>query len=174
MRTYRVNSPEAMARIVALSMLVDGGLDQSELDVVSRYGIVDRLGLSDDEFEKIVHHLCEDLLQCADGANYGQIEISNPAIDSILAEIKDPQLRKQLLRIMVAIVDADDRLSDGEAVLIERALQCWTLDLVSISDILLQANLATFDSPESSRQAHRRDYSATNKASIIETHYSTL
>jgi uncharacterized tellurite resistance protein B-like protein len=171
MRTYPVNSPEAMARIVALSMLVDGGLDQSELDVVSRYGIVERLGLSDDEFEKIVHHLCEDMLQCADGAHFGQIEIANPAIDRILAEIKDLQLRKQLLRIMVAIVDADDMLSDGEAVLIERALQCWMLDLVSISDTLLDGNVANDDSSQSSPQAHFRDYTSTKKASILETHY---
>ena len=168
MRTYRVNSPEAMARIVALAMLVDGGLDKSELDVVHRYGIVERLGLSEDQFEKIVHHLCEDMLQCADGAHYGQIEIANPAIDSILSEIQDPKLRKQLLRIMLAIVDADDRLSDGEAVLIARALQCWTLDLVSVSDTPLAAYLTS-----ESEQLHtqRREYVAAKHVSILETHY---
>ncbi|WP_222611252.1 MULTISPECIES: TerB family tellurite resistance protein [Undibacterium] len=168
MRTYRVNSPEAMARIVALSMLVDGGLDKSELDVVHRYGIVERLGLSEEQFEKIVHHLCEDMLQCADGSHYGQIEMANPAIDSILEEIQDPQLRKQLLRIMLAIVDADDRLSDGEAVLIDRALQCWTLDLVAISDTPLSAQLS---SELEHHQMQQRDYSASKPVNILETHY---
>ena len=168
MRTYRVNSPEAMARIVALSMLVDGGLDKSELDVVHRYGIVERLGLSEDQFEKIVHHLCEDMLQCADGAHYGQIEMGNPAIDSILDEIQDPQLRKQLLRIMLAIVDADDRLSDGEAVLIDRALQCWTLDLVSVSDTPLLVELCS--EPEH-HHTHSRDYKTSKQVNILETHY---
>lgn len=163
-----MNSPEAMARIVALSMLVDGGLDKSELDVVHRYGIVERLGLSEDQFEKIVHHLCEDMLQCADGAHYGQIEMANPAIDSILEEIQDPQLRKQLLRIMLAIVDADDRLSDGEAVLIDRALQCWTLDLVSVSDTPLPVDLNT--EPEH-HHTQRRDYVSPKQVNILETHY---
>lgn len=163
-----MNSPEAMARIVALSMLVDGGLDKSELDIVHRYGIVERLGLSEDQFEKIVHHLCEDMLQCADGAHYGQIEMASPAIDSILEEIHDSRLRKQLLRIMLAIVDADDRLSDGEAILIDRALQCWTLDLVSVSDTPLTGQLTS-----ASEELHtrRRDYAAVKHGSILETHY---
>mgnify|MGYP002139422276 FL=1 len=163
-----MNSPEAMARIVALSMLVDGGLDKTELDVVHRFGIVERLGLSEDQFEKIVHHLCEDMLQCVDGAHYGQIEMANPAIDSILEEIQDPQLRKQLLRIMLAIVDADDRLSDGEAVLIDRALQCWTLDLVSVSDTPLSLDLAHKSTLHQTQQC---EYKTSKSVNILETHY---
>ena len=48
-------------------------------------------------------------------------------LDSLLDEIQDQQLQKLLLAWMVAIVDADSRVSDGEAVLISRALERWML-----------------------------------------------
>lgn len=158
MRNYPNNSPEAMARIIALSMLVDGGLDKSELDVVARMGIIERLGMTEDEFEKIVHHLCEDMLQCTDSGHYGQIEINDAIIDGILVEIQQPQLRKQLLRIMLAIVDADERLSEGEAVLIARALHCWTLDLISIHDAPLPPSFVT-----SAQRARGNDATKTKR-----------
>ena len=47
---------------------------------------------------------------------------------------KIQQLQKLLLAWMVAIVDADNRVSDGEAVLISRALERWMLDLVTLGD----------------------------------------
>ena len=137
MRQYKTDSAEAMARIIALSMLVDGGLHRSELDVIANQSVLKRLAMSEDEFQKIVHHLCEDMLQYSHGFNYGQIELNELTIDSILAEIENSQLRKQLLKIMLAIVDADHRLSDGEAVLISRAMQCWMLDLIEVNDIAL-------------------------------------
>ena len=38
MRTYRINSPQAAARIVGLAMLADGHLCKAELDVLDRHG----------------------------------------------------------------------------------------------------------------------------------------
>lgn len=165
MRSYAIDSPHAMARIVALAMLVDGGLDKSELELVSRYGIVQKLGLDDDEFEQIVHHLCEDMLQCSDTSHYGQIELNPDMLNSLLAEIQDPQLQKLLLAWMVAIVDADSRVSDGEAVLISKALERWMLDLVTLGDARMDerpshlSSIATMPKPTERRP------------SILETHY---
>lgn len=167
MRQYKANSSESMARIIALSMLVDGGLDKSELDVIANYGVLDRLAMTEDEFEKIVHILCDDMLQCSHGFHSGQIELNELTIDSILAEIEDSHLRKQLLRIMLAIVDADHRLSDGEAVLISRALQCWKLDLVEVNDVIFnQGKYAlTIEAPEVFKRH------TTSMAAIVEVHH---
>jgi uncharacterized tellurite resistance protein B-like protein len=163
MRSYEKDSPQAMARIVALAMLVDGGLDKSELELVAGYGIVRKLGLSEDEFESIVHILCEDILTC--GTRYGQIEMTMGQIDSLLGEIEDPQLRKLLLAWMVAIVDADQRVSDGEAVLISRALERWTLDLVTLGDARM-SEVHPVAAPEFSGPVP-----AKRRPSILETHY---
>lgn len=163
MRSYEKDSPQAMARIVALAMLVDGGLDKSELELVAGYEMVQKLGLSEDEFEKIVHTLCEDMLLC--GAHYGQIEMSPELIDSLLAEIEDTQLQKLLLAWMVAIVDADSRVSDGEAILISRALERWMLDLVTLGDASMSG-----DKPNPSPK-YTHPTPTERRPSILETHY---
>ncbi len=175
MRQYATNSPEAMARIIALSMLVDGGLDKSELDVIARYGVLERLAMSDQEFEKIVHVLCEDMLQCVPGIDHGQIELDEASIDSILLDIQDHQLRKTLLGIMLAVVDADERMSDGEAILITRAMECWALDLIEVREII-------FSNPETQYRDEQPAYVSGKSAkagaqfspsppSILATHY---
>jgi hypothetical protein len=69
-------------------------------------------------------------------------------------------------------VDADDRLSDGEAVLIDRALQCWTLDLVSVSDTPLALDLAHQSTYQPTHyQTQQRDHQSSKSLNILETHY---
>lgn len=128
MRHYPSDSPQAMARILALAMIVDGGLDRSELEIISRHQMLTKLGLDETEFSTILHHVCEDMLQCLHNPNFGQIELDYAALDGIFAEIQDQELRLLLLRWMVAIVDADQRISEGEAIFMSRALSCWIDD----------------------------------------------
>jgi uncharacterized tellurite resistance protein B-like protein len=135
MRSYTPDSPEAMARILALSMLADGGLDQSELEVVVTTKILDRIGMSPVDFDIVVKALCEDMLQSMRGYDYGKIELDRKAIDHLLSEIKSPQLQRLLLSVMLAVVDADDQLSDGEAVLISQAMEVWQLDLHEVAHV---------------------------------------
>ncbi len=128
MRHYPSDSPQAMARILALAMIVDGGLDRSELEIISRHQMLTKLGLDETEFSTILHHVCEDMLQCLHNPNFGQIKLDYAALDGIFAEIQDQELRLLLLRWMVAIVDADQRISEGEAIFMSRALSCWIDD----------------------------------------------
>jgi uncharacterized tellurite resistance protein B-like protein len=133
MRSYQTDSKEAMARILALSMLADGGLDQSELKVVASTKILPRLGMTGSQFQVVLHMLCEDMLQCMRGYDYGKIELDREVIDQLLSEVTTPRLQRQLLRVMLAVVDADGKMSDGEAVLISQALIRWKFDLVDVS-----------------------------------------
>jgi len=167
MRQYASDSPEAMARIIALSMLVDGGLDKSELDVMVRYGVLEHLGMSEADFEKIVHLLCEDMLQCVPGIHHGQIELDEESIDHILLEIQDSRLRKTLLKIMLAVVDADQRLSDGEAILISRAMQNWQLDLIEVSNLLGASSPDDYDTEHTAYVLrHSKQTPSPNSASM--------
>lgn len=135
MRSYQTDSNEAMARILALSMLADGGLDQSELAVLTDTKILARLGMSEVEFEHVVHALCQDMLQCMRGYDYGKIELDRKVINQLLAEVKSVRLQKLLLSVMRAVVDADGQMSDGEAVLISQALEYWDFDLYDVRQV---------------------------------------
>lgn len=135
MRSYQTDSKEAMGRILALSMLADGGLDQSELAVLADTKILARLGMSEDEFEQVVHALCQDMLQCMRGYDYGKIELDRKVINQLLAEVNSARLQKLLLSVMLAVVDADGQMSDGEAVLISQALEYWNVDLYDVRQV---------------------------------------
>lgn len=161
MRSYQTDSSEAMARILALSMLADGGLDQSELEVVASTKILRRLGMTGSQFQEVIQSLCEDMLQCMRGYDYGKIELDRKLIDQLLAEVTTPRLQKQLLRVMLAVVDADGNMSDGEAVLISQALIRWKCDLVDVgyeleyqTDSSFSGNVANTTVSSVQRQLH--------------------
>jgi uncharacterized tellurite resistance protein B-like protein len=132
MRKYLIDSTEAKARIVAIALLADGSLDKSELDLLDRNAILERLGMSDDDFDRVVHDFCDDMLQYAGRNDCGELEIGREAIDLMLDEIGSRDLRKLLLRTIFEIVYADRRLSAGEAVLASQAMCRWHIDLQEI------------------------------------------
>jgi uncharacterized tellurite resistance protein B-like protein len=140
MRHYPSNSPEAMARIIALALMADGAIDLSELESLKRHEITEDLGLDDRQFDKVIHDFCEDMMTYAHRAPSGQFELDQKSIDALLGEIQDPELQNQLLSSMLHIVNAEGTLLSGELVLVSRAMARWGLDI-----------RATPDSPEAHR-----------------------
>jgi len=122
MRHYPNNSPEAAGRLLALTMVVDGNVDPSELDALDHSRILSRVALDRDSFSDLLQALCEDLLA---GACNGEIQLAPAVLDTLLMEITDPALRRRLLQAMWQIADADGWLADGEAVLLARAGVLW-------------------------------------------------
>ena len=129
MRNYPSDSPEALGRIVALAMMADGAIDPSELRLLDAEQTVARLGLDPDSFDRVFHEFCTDMLGTAHRASSGQLELDASTIDLLLDEVRQPQLRAATLRTMFNIVHADEQLAGGEAVLIARAMNRWSLDL---------------------------------------------
>jgi uncharacterized tellurite resistance protein B-like protein len=134
MRHYPSDSPEAMGRLVALTLMADGAIDASELKQLDCKDIVRRLGLNDAGFDKLVHELCDDMLTSAHRTPAGQLELDVQNIDLLLSEVQHPLLQKQVLRMMLDIVNADNKLSGGEAVLVAEAMKFWGIDLYEVSD----------------------------------------
>ena len=62
MRQYPKNSPQAAARIVALTLMSDGYAGKAEPDMLDKLGAPDQLGLTRAELHAVVHAFCEDLL----------------------------------------------------------------------------------------------------------------
>lgn len=134
MRHYLSDSPEAMGRLVALALMADGAIDASELKQLDHKDTVRRLGLNESSFDKLIHELCDDMLASAHRTPASQLELDVEHIDLLLAEVQHPLLQKQVLRMMLDIVNADTRLSGGEAVLVAGAMKFWGIDLYEVAD----------------------------------------
>ena len=129
MRNYTTDSTEAMARLVSLALLADGGLDNSEIESLEKYSILDHLGIDADTFDRVMHEFCDDLLLSARAPNIGQIEVDAELINHLLGDLRAPELQVKTLRAMLDIVNADWCISGGEAVLVAQAMSRWGLEL---------------------------------------------
>ncbi|QZA81695.1 TerB family tellurite resistance protein [Deefgea piscis] len=138
MRRYSVNSHEAVCRLLALSLVSDGGIDQSEFQAIRDSKVLTQLGISEHTLHDVMQGLCDDLIHYANGLN--QLELDEVLIDQLLAEIDEPRLQMTVLRAMLGIVDADGWFADGEAVLIARAMACWQFDWFSVQPIVRNAS----------------------------------
>lgn len=130
MRHYPSDSPEAMTRVVALALLVDGAIDLSELETLRRNDIVNRLGIDHARFDKVIHEFCDDMLAYVNLKPSGQYELDPQSIGHLLADIEDPKLQKKVLSVMLDIVNADGNLARSETALVAQAIKHWQLDLV--------------------------------------------
>lgn len=133
MRHYPADSPEAMARIIAHTLMVDGAVDSSELKLLAHRDVIARIGLEDEAFDMVFYQYCEDLLSSAQRKHNGQLELDAATVEDLLAEIRHPALQEVLVSTMLDIVNADRRLTGAEASLIAQALKQWQLDILEIS-----------------------------------------
>jgi uncharacterized tellurite resistance protein B-like protein len=126
MRTYPTNSPKAVSRLLALTMIVDGHLSPSELKAMHASGMPAHAMLGEDEFDDVVRDLCEDLLASAARRSSHEVEIDGQLLDALLGEVDDSALRLPLMKTMLDIVHADSVLDTRETILIERAFKAWS------------------------------------------------
>ena len=128
MRHYPADSPKAAARVIALALLADGAIDPSELATLKHRRTLNRFGLTEKEFDAVIHALCEDLMVYSHRAAAGHLEIGRDALRDVLAEVRSPRLRKRLLHTVLDIANAPGELAGGEAALIACAAECWEVD----------------------------------------------
>jgi uncharacterized tellurite resistance protein B-like protein len=126
MRTYANDSPEAVCRLLALSMIVDGHLAPSELKAMQHSAILDRVGADADTFDSVVLALCEDLLARAARQGQADVELDRRLLDSVIGDLRDPLLRMCTLKAMLDIVHADRLIDSREHLLLQRALRRWS------------------------------------------------
>lgn len=126
MRTYASDSPEAVCRLLALSMIVDGHLAPSELKAMQHSAILERVGADADTFDAVVLALCEDLLARAARQGRIEVELDRRLLDSVLGDLRDPLLRMCTLKAMLDIVHADRLIDSREHLLLQRALRRWS------------------------------------------------
>jgi uncharacterized tellurite resistance protein B-like protein len=127
MRSYPANSPHAAARILALALLADGHLSQSELGELDRLRAGEQLGLTRGELLQVLHTLCEDLLAGGLSQGAGWSQLDERTLAQLLAEVDDPALRLRVLQLCVQLVQADDHVAEGEEWVLWSAVEQWGL-----------------------------------------------
>ena len=125
MRHYETDSRPAATRLLALTVLADGGLDRNEVDALMEADLARRLGLGSMEFERILREYCEDLMVSAHYLDGMRLKVADEVLDLLLEDIADPALQRALLRTMQDIVSADGVETSAEVEVLARALEKW-------------------------------------------------
>lgn len=125
MRHYETDSRPAATRLLALTVLADGGLDRNEIDTLMHADLARRLGLGSVEFERILREYCDDLMLSANYLDGMRLKVSDEVLDLLLDDIADPALQRALLQTMQDIVSADGVETSAEVDVLARALEKW-------------------------------------------------
>lgn len=127
MRHYPSDSPEAMTRVVALALLADGVIDLGEMEVLKGSACCFRLGIDPCRFEQIVDEFCDDVRASGKRTASGHYALNEECVRGLLMDIKNPDMRRQALSMMIDIIGADGVLAREETALIAQAVDCWKL-----------------------------------------------
>lgn len=123
LRAYAENSPRAKARLLALSMLVDGHLDDAELANLSKEGTLAKLGVSREVFNEVLFDFCNEVRSLpSDSSSY----LLTPAVlGQLFGEVICAAERKELLRLIFDMIRSDGHLADSECELFWHAIDLW-------------------------------------------------
>ncbi|MEK8088073.1 tellurite resistance TerB family protein [Aquabacterium sp. A3] len=114
MRNPACNSPEAAARILALSLLADGQVSPSELNRLRQLDVDGRLGLPPGGFEEVLRQV-------------SQRQDAQQALLASMADVTDPGLRLIVLQLCGAAIDADAHVADEERRVLQQLADHWQL-----------------------------------------------
>lgn len=127
MRRYRENSPQAAARIVALTVVADGDIADAEIEWLDRLAVHEQLGLARPELHALLDTFCEDLLSSGQLRWADACPVDERTLADLMGEIQDPALRVKLLRLCVELVEVDARVAEGESMVLVAAVEHWGL-----------------------------------------------
>lgn len=124
MRSYPPDSPQAISRLLALTVISDGGGSPSEIAATYRLSILSHAQIDEQVFDQVVRELTADLPATSDGL----VEVDADMIDQCLAEIVRPDLRLRAWSAMWQLAYADDQFAHAEVALLHRATEAWGIE----------------------------------------------
>ncbi|ABM94688.1 TerB family tellurite resistance protein [Methylibium petroleiphilum] len=127
MRSYPVNSPQAAARIVALTVVADGDIGDAEIKWLDRLAVHEQLGLARHELHALLDTFCEDLLSSDQLKWADACPVDERTLADLMGEVQDPALRLKLLRLCVELAEVDAHVDDGESSVLIAAVEHWGL-----------------------------------------------
>ena len=131
MKQYKQNTPEAMARILAMLMVADGSMDDRELELLDKLNIYGILDIDRKKFIEVLHAYCNDLSDSADAD--GTVHLVDRArIDELLDCVDEPKKRLLLCAMALDMSKADAEFSELEMAIFTHMLDRWHLTLEDI------------------------------------------
>ncbi len=127
MRTYPKNSPQAAARIVALTLIADGDIGEAELALLDDLAAHRQIGLPRDAMHAIFDTFCADLLSSNQLAYGHACPVDEFVLEELMGEIDDPALRRKVLDLCVKLAEVDDHVAEGESIVLIAAVAHWGL-----------------------------------------------
>lgn len=125
MRKYAKNSPQAAARIVALTIIADGDVDKAEFAMLDQLAVHKQLGLDRFALHAIFDTLCEDLLSSKQLAWADACPVDEYTLAQFMHEIDDPALRNKILSLCVKLAKVDGHVAPGESMVLAAAAEHW-------------------------------------------------
>jgi len=127
MRQYAQNSPQAAARIVALTLIADGDIGEAELALLDDRAVHLELGLTRDALHAVIDTFCEDLLSSKQLNWADACPVDEYTLAALMGEIDDPALRRRVLALCVKLAEVDDKVAEGESIVLTAAVAHWNL-----------------------------------------------
>ena len=127
MRSYPANSPQAAARIVALTVVADGDIGEAEIEWLDHLVVHEQLGLARHELHALLDTFCEDLLSSDQLKWADACPVDERTLADLMGEIEDPAMRLKLLRLCVELAKSDAHVAEGESIVLGAAVEHWGL-----------------------------------------------
>ena len=127
MRQYAQNSPQAAARIIALTLVADGDVGVKEYAVLDALSVHEQLGLDRDALHEVADTFFADLLSSNQLAWSEVCPVDDHTLAALMGEIDSPALRRKVLGICSQLAQADGHVAEGESIVLAAALEHWAM-----------------------------------------------
>lgn len=126
MKTYPCNSPQAIAHVVSLAMLVDASYHPKEVSALDHARAFERLGLSREEFLGIARDNFTALMTSLRRPGpYGLL--TGEELDLALDTVQDLTQRRLAFELVMELLPADGQVRPVELALVRRLQERWDI-----------------------------------------------
>jgi len=133
MRSYAPNTPQAMARFIAMFIITDGRMDPEELESLEKFMVYELLGLGRKQFMQVLTEYCDDISDEADEAD-GTIHLIDPArLETLIDDITDPEKRILTCALAMDIAKSMGDISEPDITLLRYIMSKWDITLDDIA-----------------------------------------
>ncbi len=127
MQNHAINSPQAAACIVALTLVADGEIGEAELQRLDDLKVHEQLNLSQEAPHLVMKDFCQDLLRSPQ-LNWSDVcPLDERELASLMGQITQPALRLRVLHLCLQLAEADGHVAEGEAIVLNAAVEHWGL-----------------------------------------------
>ncbi len=126
MKTYALNSPEAMSRIIAMMIVTDAEIDNREIAVLDNVDAYAGIGITREGFMRVARDYCSDLV--AEAHELGETPLLDlDRIDHTIDCVDIPERRIVVARLLLMVMAADHVQKESELTLLDHIFDRWDI-----------------------------------------------